>query len=359
MKLRRAMAVAAATAVIAPVALLSAPAAFATDGDTPTTTASTPAADENTPAADESTPAADESTPAADESTPAADESTPAADESTPAAAESTPAAGQSSPAASTSASPSPSASTSAKPGDDVPFDPYTDCKTFDLDEKLTASISGLPNKIVAGSGWHNFQFVVENNSDKDLKNVWIDAFAEYADETDASLYTDLAEIQVKEDGKWTDAYQDGIEDGSDSVNFSGSFVAVLDSLEKDTTATLDLRIKVSAKAPAGSAIALSEAVYAGENSTCYGNGDYYDVKILAAGSKPGDVDDAKPNGEKPNGPDQDKKPQGGVKEISGNLAETGSSSALPVIGLVGGVAVVAGAGAMFVVRRRKAGVQA
>jgi LPXTG-motif cell wall-anchored protein len=43
----------------------------------------------------------------------------------------------------------------------------------------------------------------------------------------------------------------------------------------------------------------------------------------------------------------------------SGNLAETGSSSALPVIGLVGGVAVVAGAGAMFVVRRRKAGVQA
>lgn len=345
MKLRRAMAVAAATAVIAPVALLSAPAAFATDGDTPTTTASTPAADENTPAADESTPAADESTPAADESTPAA--------------AESTPAAGQSSPAASTSASPSPSASTSAKPGDDVPFDPYNDCQDYKQDKKLTATISGLPNKIVAGSGWHNFEFVVDNSSDKDLKNVWIEAFAEYNDETDASLYTDLAEIQVKEDGKWTDAYQDGIEEGGESYNFSGSFIAVLDTLEKNTTATLDLRIKVSAKAPAGSALALSNAVYAGENTTCYGNGDYYDVKILAAGSKPGDVDDAKPNGEKPNGPDQDKKPQGGVKEISGNLAETGSSSALPVIGLVGGVAVVAGAGAMFVVRRRKAGVQA
>ncbi|MEI5102115.1 LAETG motif-containing sortase-dependent surface protein [Streptomyces sp. PmtG] len=37
----------------------------------------------------------------------------------------------------------------------------------------------------------------------------------------------------------------------------------------------------------------------------------------------------------------------------TGSLAETGSSSALPAIGLVGGAAVVVGAGAVFVVRRR------
>ncbi|MFF2807928.1 LAETG motif-containing sortase-dependent surface protein [Streptomyces sp. NPDC058000] len=49
--------------------------------------------------------------------------------------------------------------------------------------------------------------------------------------------------------------------------------------------------------------------------------------------------------------------PQGGVKETSakGNLAETGSSSALPTIALVGGVAMAAGAGAIISVRRRKA----
>ncbi|MFC7513108.1 LAETG motif-containing sortase-dependent surface protein [Streptomyces thermocarboxydus] len=41
--------------------------------------------------------------------------------------------------------------------------------------------------------------------------------------------------------------------------------------------------------------------------------------------------------------------------KVTGSLAETGSNSALPVIGLVGGAAVVAGAGALFVVRRRKA----
>lgn len=45
--------------------------------------------------------------------------------------------------------------------------------------------------------------------------------------------------------------------------------------------------------------------------------------------------------------------------DVSGSLAETGSSSALPMIGLVGGVAVVAGAGAVFVVRRRKTGADA
>lgn len=46
-------------------------------------------------------------------------------------------------------------------------------------------------------------------------------------------------------------------------------------------------------------------------------------------------------------------KPQGGSEQlpVTGSLAHTGSSSALPVIGLVGGAAVV---GAMFVVRRRK-----
>ena len=40
----------------------------------------------------------------------------------------------------------------------------------------------------------------------------------------------------------------------------------------------------------------------------------------------------------------------------TGSLAATGSSSALPVIGLVGGVAVVLGAGSIVVARRRRTG---
>jgi LPXTG-motif cell wall-anchored protein len=205
----------------------------------------------------------------------------------------------------------------------------------------------------VAGSGWHDFEFVVDNDSAKDLKNVYIDAFMEYAEETDKLLSEGLAVIQVKEDGKWTSGYQDSYEDGQGKKIVSGSFVGLLDSLEKNSSASLDLRVKVEASAPAGSSFALSEAVYAGEASTCYGNGDFYDVEIIAAGGHADGAGDAKPNGDKPTDGVQ---AQGGAKPISGTLASTGSDSALPVIGLVGGVAVVAGAGAVFAARRRKAG---
>ncbi|MBK3570984.1 MULTISPECIES: LAETG motif-containing sortase-dependent surface protein [unclassified Streptomyces] len=349
MKLRRVMATVAATAAIAPLALLSAPAAFA---DSPDTSSSSPAADASTPAADTSSPAADNSTPASDTSSPAADTSTPASDTSSPAAGSSSPAA---SGTPSGSASPSPSASPS-KPSDD--FDPYADCKTFDLDEKLTASITGLPNKIVAGSGWHTFKFVVNNSSDKDLQNVWINALTEYSDDVDdnASLLLGLAEIQLKQDGKWTDSYQQTVGSGSSETTLSGSVVAVLPTLEKNSSTTLDLRVAIKPKAPAGSSFALSQAVYAGKGKSCYVNGDYYEFSVLAAGSNPGSTGEAKPTGQKPSGTDEDLKPQGAVNEATGNLAETGSSSALPVIGLVGGAAVVAGAAAVVMVRRRKTG---
>ncbi len=323
MKLRRALAAAATTAVIAPIALLSAPAAFATDETT-----STPTVSESTPAAEESTPAAEESTPAAEESTPAAEESTPAPEESTP------------------------------SEGDDE-WNPYEDCETFDLDDNLKAEISGLPSKIVAGSGWHNFEFVATNNSDKDLDNVWIEAFTEYADENvDESLYLNMAEIQVKQDGKWTSSYQDFYKDEDGKVVFTGSFVASLDKLEANSTSSLDLRVRVKSSAPAGSSFALSQAIYAGEDAACYGNGEFYEFTVLAAGTKPGDVDPAEPNGEKPTGIDG-KKPQGEVEEVTGNLAETGSSSNLPVIGTIGGIAIVAGAGVVFAMKRRKVGAEA
>ena len=47
-------------------------------------------------------------------------------------------------------------------------------------------------------------------------------------------------------------------------------------------------------------------------------------------------------------------KPAGDTSKVTGSLAETGSSSSTSMIALAGGAAVVLGAGAMFVVRRRK-----
>ncbi|MFF7532458.1 LPXTG cell wall anchor domain-containing protein [Streptomyces bobili] len=346
MKLRRAMVTMAATAVIAPLALLSAPGAFAEDGDTASPSASSSETGSSASPSDTVSPSASDSASETSSDTASPSQSDDSANGLS----------GEQSPSSSSSeSSTSTPSADEGKDDEEDAFDPYEDCKSFELDEKLSATIEGLPNKIVAGSGWHDFEFVVENDSDADLKNVYIDGFVEYDDETDASLVENLAVIQVKEDGKWTNGFQDYYEDeDGKKVNLSGSFVAMLDSLEKDSSATLELRVKVKSSAPAGSSFALSEAVYAGKDSVCYGNGDFYDVKILAAGTKPGGVGDAEPNGEKPSGVTDGTKPQGEAKEISGNLAETGSGSALPMIGLVGGVALVAGAGAVYTARRRK-----
>ncbi|MFF8969646.1 hypothetical protein [Streptomyces sp. NPDC014995] len=345
MKLRRTLVTAAATAAMVPLALLSAPTAFAEESGSPSASASESESSSASPSESDTTGASD--------SASASDTTSPSASESESQTASSSP-SGSASQSSSSSASSSASASASA--GDDS-FDPYTDCETIDLDEDLSATFKGLPNKIVAGSGWHDFEYVIKNNTDADLKNLYMATYLEYADETDAWLSEGLAVIQVKEDGKWTSAYQDAYEDeDGKTVNVTGSFVGLLDELAKGDSATLDLRVKVKASAPAGSSFAMSQAIYVGDEADCHFNGDFYDVQILAAGSDADGVGDAEPNGDKPS---DGAKPQGSAKPISGSLATTGSNSALPMIGLVGGVAVVVGAGAVFAVRRRNTGAHA
>ncbi|MDL5203320.1 LAETG motif-containing sortase-dependent surface protein [Streptomyces sp. ALI-76-A] len=352
MKLRRAMVAAAATAVIAPLTLLSAPVAFATD-ETPNTSTSTPAAEESTPAADTSTPAAEESTPAADESSPAADESTPAADESTPAADESTPAADESTPAAdestpAASASPSPSASA---PGDEDPelcVDENGD-STAELSAEVTSGLSGLPETIVAGSGWTAFSFNVSNRGDDEVKDIKPLIGVAAIGWEDAEDYSGQIKVQVfdKASGSW--------ETIAGAAGEGGTFDAF--SLGAGQSVSYKLRLSVSGKVPDALGVTGGLAEYA-DDEGCWvaddPNGWLYFFDVLAAGSDAGDPNDAKPQ-------------TGGMADLSdvnqvsatGTLAETGSSSALPMIGLVGGAAVVAGAGAVFVVRRRKAGAEA
>ncbi|MEU0070937.1 LAETG motif-containing sortase-dependent surface protein [Streptomyces sp. NPDC006332] len=363
MKLRRAMVAAAATAVIAPITLLSAPVAFATDG-TPTTSTSTPAAGDTTPAADDSTPAAEDSTPAADDSTPAADDSTPAAEDSTPAADDSTPAADDSTPAddestpaddestpagdeSSPVTSPSPSVSAST-PADTELCTDEDDGSTAQLSADLHSGLSGLPETIVAGSGWTGFTFDVSNRGDdeiKDIKPLIGVAAIGWDDEKD---YSGKITVQVfdKSSHTWQTI--------ANAAGEGGTFPAF--SLDAGGSVSYQLRLSVSGKVPDSLGLTGGFAEYA-DDQGCWiaddPNGWLYFFNILGAGSDAGNPNDAKPQGGKTDLTD--------VNEVAatGSLAETGSSSALPVIGLVGGVAVVAGAGAVFVVRRRKAGVEA
>ncbi|MGV9456645.1 LAETG motif-containing sortase-dependent surface protein [Streptomyces sp. NPDC003635] len=359
MKLRRALAAAAATAAIAPIALLSAPAAFATDetSPAPSSTESTPAADDSTPPADADTtsPAPSDSTPPADDTTsPAPSDSTPPADDTTsPAPSDSTPPADQST---SPGATASPSASESEdededEEGDDevveeCPVDENGD-PVIDISEVLHSSITGLPEQVVAGSGWTNFKFNVSNSSDETIEEILPIVGVAAMDWELEDDYTDLVTVQVRNGGTWVDI----------ATQFGEGGALNTFSLEGGQSISYDLRVSVSREVPSAVGIAIGLAEYSTEDGCWTSEDENYGIyffEVLPAGSNPGKPDDSKPQ-------------TGGKDEITdvnevdvdGELAETGSDSNLPVIATVGGVAIVAGAGVMFAMKRRRAGAEA
>jgi LPXTG-motif cell wall-anchored protein len=344
MKLRRAMATAAATAVIAPLALLSAPAAFA-DEDPSTSTSSAPAEATASPSATESAPATENSTTPADgETSPSQTETTPADNGAgSPAAGDtgSPSPTGSSSP--STSASPSPSES--APEGGELCVDENGE-STAELSEHLKSGLSGLPDTIVAGSGWTAFSFNVSNHGDQEIKDIKPLIGVAAIGWDDAKDYS--GEIKVQVFDKATKSWQTI----ADAAGEGGTFTAF--SLGAGQSVSYKLRLSVSGKVPDSLGLTGGLAEYADEQGCWLAddpNGWAYFFDILGAGSDPGKPGDAKPQ-------TGGMKPIKNVNEVdaTGSLAETGSSSALPMIGLTGGLAVALGAGAVFVVRRRKAG---
>ncbi|MFI8894692.1 LAETG motif-containing sortase-dependent surface protein [Streptomyces paradoxus] len=327
MKLRRAMAAAAATAVIAPVALLAAPAAYATDETTPTPSASV------SESAPETTPS-----PSATESSPAETTPTPSASVS-----ESAPETSSSPSASATESSPSPSAS---EPEESESPDPEPSiCE----DTKVDVGISGLPGKIAAGSGWHKFSLNVVNNSDSTLNDL--DFFAGASPDKNGEELFSSKQVRLQawdpQDKIWVDLNEGG---------YAVGYVGYTDELKPEYEVNIPLRLNVSKSAPVGAGFSLGATIYGDNDAECTGFGDVsYKFQIVSAGT---DTGGTKPQ-EGGKAPVTDEKPSGNTPEVTGSLAETGSSSALPMISLVGGAAVVAGAGAIFVVRRRKAGVQA
>jgi LPXTG-motif cell wall-anchored protein len=345
MKLRRAMAAAAATAVIAPLALLSAPAAFA--DESPSATPAETAVTETPSQTPSDTASVTPTDPAPSDTALPSD----------------VPSSGSASPSSSTSdsASPSPSlsasASVSAEPSEqpsdpDVPF-----CEDLDEnygDAQVSADIKGLPGKIVAGDGFHNFKLVVTNDSAADIKGVAFYAEIENYEIDEAKFLSPYVDLEFKnpETGAW-----DRIGDDE----WAGDYFFYVDKLKAKASESVDLRVSISKQAPAGDAYSFGSGAYIDnvDGQDCIAEGwAQYDFRVLKAGASNTDPGTATPNDSGPK--DSVKKPQGSVSDLpTGNLADTGSSSALPMIGLVGGVAVVAGAGAVFAMRRRKAGTEA
>ncbi|MCX5131392.1 LPXTG cell wall anchor domain-containing protein [Streptomyces sp. NBC_00340] len=337
MKIRRALATAAATAVIAPLALLSvAPAALAEESATPSASASaSESASESASASPTQTTPEPTDTASASATATASGSSGPSA--SAP-ASESAPASASTSP--SSSASPSPSGSTPAdicvdENGEDV----------SELSADLTSSLTGLPQRIVAGGGWTAFKYNVSNHGDRAIADI-TPLIGVAAAGWDGRDYSGKITVQVldKASGSWKEV--------AGAAGEGGTFTPF--SLNAGASTSYQLRLSVSGRVPDAVGITAGFAQYA-DDAGCWiaddPNGWIYEFAILAAGSDAGDPPDSKPQ-------------TGGAKEIkdvkkvdaTGSLAETGSPSALPTIALAGGIAVVAGAGALIVVRRRRSG---
>ncbi|WP_327369367.1 LAETG motif-containing sortase-dependent surface protein [Streptomyces sp. NBC_01217] len=323
MKLRRAMALAAATAVIVPVAVLTAPAAFA---GTPTPGTGSSASPTSTGTASTDAEPTAEAEPTCSATTGAA--TTGTAPEPDTAVA----------PAASTSVTPSDSVGPPSSPP--VPEE-QTDCEKSDLE----ISVNGLPGNIARGSGWHTFKMNVYNSSKTTVKSIdyFAGASSAYAGE-DYLFKSNQVGLQFLDPD--TRTWQKLDEDGR-----TIGYVGRSDEIPAGHEVDIPMRLRVEATAPLGAAFTLGVGFYVGDKD-CAGVSDVaYKFKIVKSGdsgSKPQTggsvpVPSTRP-ADNPTG------------RVSGALAETGSSSAVPVFATAGGAAVVLGAGAMFIVRRRRNG---
>ena len=337
MKLRRTLAIAAATAVIAPVALLSAPAAFAS-GSYPSDSSSQSA----TPTAPESaaTTSTDDNKSADDNKS--TDESKSTDDNKTADENKSTDDNKSADDSKSKTTSNS-SESESESDDEDAEEEPTMECEPAPLD----LSIKGLSGKIARGSGWHKFKFNIYNDSKTAVKNVMFFAAAS-ADKNGENLFsTKQVRLQAlnEETGGWEDVSEEDV-----AVGIVGAAEKIKPGYEVD----IDLRINVKKSAPVGVGFSLGGGLVLGDDEAT--EPCFTDVAYKFQIVQPGDDDDTKPQegGSIPVPPEQPDNTN--APQVDGNLAETGSSSATPIFALAGGAAIVLGAGAMFVVRRRKNG---
>ncbi|MDB1087396.1 LPXTG cell wall anchor domain-containing protein [Streptomyces sp. ACA25] len=337
MKLRRALAAAAATAVIAPAALLSAGTAWAADGsetDTPLSTQEERDQIENDKNEDG----------AGDETETGANEDID--DEAEEEAEEDEDGTGDEDAAGDEDGKDVEEDGKDVEEGLTEGGNPPVETPCED-DNSLETVLNGLPEALVAGSGWHQFSLTLTNRSGQDLDRVYpyviTEAFSLDIDDVEADWdesYLGLIEIQYKDRGDWKSIPHT-------EENLSGYFGYL--SLADGADATVELRMQIDAGSPDGWAWTLGLGEYwTEEGVSCAGGWDAYWIQVLAAESEvePGA---AAPQGErKP----VDVKPSG----AEGALAETGAGSALPMFALAGAAAVALGAGGMFAVRRRTHG---
>lgn len=211
---------------------------------------------------------------------------------------------------------------------------------------KLTTVVTGLPSTVVAGTKV-NFKLRVTNGTDRTMDEVLPFAYVHATDESGLNDIDDLVHLQ----------WSSGSSSTWKTVD-NKHYMDAISPLKAGAHADVKMRLTIDASAPAGNGVTFVAGDYFNDNGTCGGSPDLegYEFLIAAAGSEPGKVDDATPSTTAPSTSGLTPQSGASASPVSGSLAATGSSSAMPQLALASGAALVIGAGAVFVVRRRKAG---
>lgn len=222
----------------------------------------------------------------------------------------------------------------------------------------LTAEVTGLPDKLVAGTTT-TFSVRVTNGSDRHMDEIITYTGVHATDRTGlkdtGKFFPPLTPLQwsTTSSTQWQNLNKDSYIDG-------------MGALKPGAHADVKLRLTLDKAAPTGNGVLFMAADFYNKDGVCGGTpgADMYQFDINAAGNKPGTTPsqtaepatsnthaNANPQGSMPGAP--------ATTGTNDNLAATGSSSPTTSIALTGGAAVLLGAAAVFVVRRRKTGADA
>ncbi|MEU6948049.1 LPXTG cell wall anchor domain-containing protein [Streptomyces sp. NPDC046316] len=221
---------------------------------------------------------------------------------------------------------------------------PHVDCK--DVSDQLKVTLAG-PSKVAAG-GSIDFKLQVTNDSKETLDSVY----------ATTGLFAEKESLLDHADLKWGPP-------NSEWDDLSPEFGSIeLDMMKPGQKIDLLVRLTVDAKAPQTEAMFLVDVGYDNKDGSCgfIQDGAYAEFDVTAKPKDPSSTDTTGGTGSTSGG-NTGTTQQGGTSTTSvtstGQLAKTGSSDVMPQFALAGAAAVALGAGAMFVVRRRKAGADA
>ncbi|MFD9642443.1 hypothetical protein ACFWWN_02865, partial [Streptomyces sp. NPDC059082] len=227
-------------------------------------------------------------------------------------------------------------------------------------DSAVKVTLTG-PEKVTAGKPTV-FSLRVTNTSDHalDVVNAYANAMRQPAAGEEIDEDTDFSELVLPLEWSSPDVLE--------WTKFSEEFDSIeVGKLAKGASYDVKLRLTVDAEAAAGKGMVFAYGEYENNDGSCGIGDDFANATFDILAADKGDKPEPKPSETTPTpapsvttGGNSNTTQQGGSSNtpVNGTLAATGANDTLP-LGYAAAGAVVLGAGALVVARRRKAGAQA